>query len=613
MSPAGRQGARRRFVLLALGWAAAARAAYLFLYAADPLYGYLLHDAKRYHEWAMAWAEGRTWEAAPFYQAPLYPWLLSLLYRVAGPRPAAAYGLQLLGGCFLVLLVHRIAARIGGPRAGAVAAGLAALYGTFAFYETKLLPASIAALLAAFLVDRLQAADASTRALAFLPAGLVLGLASLANPSSLLALPLALVWTALDRGRHGRERLRRGSWLVAGTVVAVLPVTARNYLSSGELILVSTNGGITFYQGNHPGAGGVFGAPEGFSGSIFTQREESRAIAEKEVGRPLRDSEVSAFWFRRGMRFAAGDPARWLALEGRKLLLAASNTEIPLEVHPRLDGNPARFLAPAPFALILALASLRLLGGRRVSRAEGPVLIVLGAVLATLLLFYVSSRYRLPAVPALLALAGYGVAACWEDARRTRRALLSPAILAACVFTASLAYAPLSRRDLLAILDARGLADLAEARVGSGLGQEAVVLYNRAVSMNPDDAYARLDLAKALRATGDASGAERELREAVRIAPTLSEARYDLGVLLFESGRLAPAAEEFRQACRLDPSSVPAANNLLGTLLKLGLKEEAIQVHRGMTSRGLRVDPPLAAWIRDLTSGNGPRPRSSPE
>lgn len=602
-SPAFRalsEGAHSWLLLLALGWAAASRAVYLLLFSEDPLYGHLLHDAKRYHEWAAAWAEGKAFEEGPFYQAPLYPWLLSLVYRIAGPVPAAAYGLQLAGGCATVLLVHRIARRVGGAKAGVLASALAASYGTFVFYETKLLPASLAVFLSALLVDRLQVADASSGTAGFAPAGLVLGLASLANPSFLAALPLALAWIGFGRQRGGRHRLRRGAWLVAGSLAVVLPVSARNYLVSGELVLVSANGGVTFYQGNHPGAKGVFAAPEGFSGSIFTQREESRTLAERESGRPLRDSEVSSFWFQKGLRFAIEQPAAWLALEARKLLLALSNVELPLEYHPRLDENPARWLAPSPFALVLALASLRLLHRGRIARSEGPVLIVLGAVLGALLLFYVSSRYRLPAMPALCALGGSSAAMAWERARAAPRAAAASALLAASVLFGSAGYVPLAERSLLPVLDARGLADLGEARLASGLTVEAVALYRRAVALNAEDPYARLDLSKALRAAGDLPAAERELRETIRLAPALAEARYDLGVLLFDSGRLAEAAAEFREALRLDPSSAPTANNLLGTLLKLGRADEALEVHRQMLDRGLPVDPPLAAWIRAL-------------
>lgn len=591
------EGIPRWILSAAIGWAAIARAAYLFFYRSDPLSSHLLHDARRYHEWAAAWAEGRPYESGPFYQAPVYPAFLSLLYRVAGPEPFVAYAVQTFLGCSILLLAYRVAARIAGPRAGAAAAVLGSLYGTTLFYETKLLPATIVCLLAILLVERLQAADRSSSPRPFAIAGAVAGLASLASGSMLLGVPIFAGWILLERARRPWERIRRAGWFVAGAIGALLPAVVHNYHASGELILVSTNGGVTFYQGNHPEARGIFALPEGFSGSIFKQREESRALAERETGRPLSEAEVSSFFFRKGLRFAIEEPAAWLALEARKFALALASTEVPLEYHPALDSNPARWLAPLPFGALLALACTRLLSGRPLARAEVPAVALLGIVFATLLGFYVTSRYRLPAVPALLVLAGSGVSEWWEAARRDRRRAAAGILVACAVLSASTAYAPLFAQDVLEPAKARGLADLGEAAFRAGKKEEALAFYRRAVAVSPSDAYARLDLSKLLRAAGDLREAERQLREAARIAPALSEIHFDLGVLLYETGRLSEAGIEFAEAYRLDRTSVPAANNLLGTLLALGRRDEALAVYTEMKARGLPVDPPLEAAL----------------
>ncbi len=48
--------------------------------------------------------------------------------------------------------------------------------------------------------------------------------------------------------------------LVAG-VLTIAPVTLRNYVASGEAVLVSDAGGFNFYIGNGPGANGTFRIP----------------------------------------------------------------------------------------------------------------------------------------------------------------------------------------------------------------------------------------------------------------------------------------------------------------------------------------------------------------
>ena len=79
-----------------LVYAVASRVLYLLAWAADPVSGYLLHDARRYDAWARALAGGLVFEPGPFYQAPLYPYFVSLVYRVAGPHPFAVYAVQAL-------------------------------------------------------------------------------------------------------------------------------------------------------------------------------------------------------------------------------------------------------------------------------------------------------------------------------------------------------------------------------------------------------------------------------------------------------------------------------------------------------------------------------------
>ena len=118
-----------------LASSAVVRVAYLSVYAAsDPLYDHLLHDAKRYHEWASALALGKTWEAGAFHQAPLYPYLVALVYALAGARPLAVYVIQLLCGLATILLVWRIGSLARNRRAGLVAGSILALHGVLVFH-----------------------------------------------------------------------------------------------------------------------------------------------------------------------------------------------------------------------------------------------------------------------------------------------------------------------------------------------------------------------------------------------------------------------------------------------------------------------------------------------
>jgi tetratricopeptide (TPR) repeat protein len=306
---------------------------------------------------------------------------------------------------------------------------------------------------------------------------------------------------------------------------------------------------------------------------------------------------VSSFWFRKGLDFLASDPAHAAALVGRKLLLALSSEEQPLEYNLRLDDNPARVLAPLPFGIALALAALRL--GRRRSvvdrRAEVPVLLLLLTQFVLLLAFFVSARYRLPAMPALLAIGGFGVVELWS-ARRSPWAWTIVALVA----VASLAYVPVAQSDLRHHQLAMSWSDRGAAlRIAKRL-EDSAAAYRRAIDLEPQNPLGHLDLAKTLQASGRTTDAEASVREALRLAPGLAEAWLDLGVMAFRQDRLEEAERAFAEAHRLAPTEPQAANNLLGTRLRLGRRAEAAETYRELTARGVAIDPRLEAWIRDL-------------
>ncbi len=583
----------------ATAYAAITHTAYAVVdHATNPLAAHLLHDAARYDAWARAILEGKTFESGVFSQAPLYPFVVAAVYALAGPNPAAVVALQVGLGIATVALVGRTASRAFSESAGAWAAWVTALYGVLAFYEARLLPAALVAFLAALLAERAQAADAAKRPIAWLAAGAVLGALTIGNAASLLLLPLVGAWIALDVTRPFRHRATRAALCFAAAAAVLAPVAVRNHAASGSWILVSGNGGITFWQANNPRAMGVYSTPDGFTGAAATQRAESRRIAEAETGRALSESEVSRHWSARGRAFLLDDPARTAALYGRKILFAVASTEQPLEYSPRLDANPVRWALPLPFAALIALgvAGVAPALGRR---AAHPSLFTAAAAFAALIVFYVSSRYRIGAIPGLAVLAGAGAGALRQRIVGAKGAASRPALAACIVLAVSLAWFPLTQAALARRQDAMTLTDLATAQRETGRLDDAVATYLRAIALAPGYPYAHLDLGKALAGTGRVREAEAEAREAIRLAPGLAEARFDLGVILFESGRIESSAASFAEAFRLAPENADAGNNLAGSLLKLGRTAEARSVVRTMNERRLAVDPPLARAVSE--------------
>ena len=190
---------------------AAAAAAGLLLRLAFGL-GYwvekpLTHDEREYLALARGLAEGRGFSYDPAFEtgtaprygrAPVYPALLAAVG--AGGRdyphsPARVKIAQSIVGAAGVWIVGLIAFRAAGPRAGAVAAAIAAVYPplvvlpAYVFSETLY---STLALATALLLDR-SVDDERPRLSLALVAGLLAGVAILTRPSMLFFLPLAVI------------------------------------------------------------------------------------------------------------------------------------------------------------------------------------------------------------------------------------------------------------------------------------------------------------------------------------------------------------------------------------------------------------------------------------
>jgi 4-amino-4-deoxy-L-arabinose transferase-like glycosyltransferase len=183
---------------------------------------------------------------------PAYPVFLSLVYRVTGADRAAGRIAQIILGVLVVWLTVRVASAWFGEGAAAWAGWFAALNPFLVFLSGYLLSEN---LYLVFLLGALAVAPTATilaRAsmVRAAVAGVLLGLATLTRPSGLPMLEWILLATLLFASAPWRGRLARLA--VAGAIFALVlaPWLVRNARVTGAPVL-TTHGGITFYQGNN--------------------------------------------------------------------------------------------------------------------------------------------------------------------------------------------------------------------------------------------------------------------------------------------------------------------------------------------------------------------------
>ena len=178
--------------------------------------------------------------------------------RSASPRrvdhvPARVKIAQSCVGALGVWLIAALAGRAGGPRAGVAAAAVAAVYPplvwmpAYALSETLFSTLALAAAWALTLTDgrRLPAAAPESVSVPVSAAALITGAAILVRPTMILFVPLGALWLIRRAG------LTYAALFVALAALCVTPWTLRNHRVYGRWIPVASEGGVTFWTGNH--------------------------------------------------------------------------------------------------------------------------------------------------------------------------------------------------------------------------------------------------------------------------------------------------------------------------------------------------------------------------
>ena len=104
----------RRPLALVLAATALLRLAHLLAVRDAPFVGQLALDSQEYDRWARAIAAGDWLGSAPFFQAPLYPYLVALVYASSAAAPLAVYLLQIavaVLGCWALVRAGEAARR----------------------------------------------------------------------------------------------------------------------------------------------------------------------------------------------------------------------------------------------------------------------------------------------------------------------------------------------------------------------------------------------------------------------------------------------------------------------------------------------------------------------
>lgn len=347
------------------------------------------------HHYSLVTDDGRL--AA---RMPLYPLFLALLAGSGQIGILLARVAQAALGAVSVAVACRLGRAAFGPRAGLIAGVLVACDPFGIFFANLLLSEVLFTLLALGLIACAWGMMASPR-----PSWAVTVGVALLGPAAILTRPSAaglvpLIWLLVGGLAADRRQTLRRLWVCpAALALLLLPWGLRNKVALGSFAWLSTNGGVTLYDGQGPQA-------DGSSNQAFlAQMPELRGMNEVAIDRTLGRLAIEQ------MR---KDPLRVVRLAGTKFLRTWSLTPNVAEYRHR-----AAALVGAAFTFAVVVGGAAGLVRAVTSRPHRPrpgllsfhALIWLPVIYFTLLhcLYVGSVRYRVPLMP-FIALAA--AAAC---------------------------------------------------------------------------------------------------------------------------------------------------------------------------------------------------------
>lgn len=606
---------KRPQALIVFAAALAARLVHLLFLQRAPFFDLLMGDAAGYDRWAKRIAAGDWLGQGVFYQAPLYPYFLGLIYTLSGHGLLVVRAVQLVLGAAACGLMTVAAAKWFGRRAG-IAAGLVLAFYAPALFFDGLIQKTIldGVFLCALLWVCASIAERPTIRLAF-AAGVVLGALALTRENALVFAPIVFAWVWL------RARRPAAAGAVAlGLFVMLFPVALRNHVAGGGWQLTTAQSGPNFYIGNSPAATGMYVPLRPGRSNVVFEQQDARELAEEASGRSLTQAEISRYWRDRAIAWIAVAPRAWLQLLGKKALLEWNGVEAvdTDDMYTYRGWSPILNAASRIlfFGVLAPIAVLGIWTTRGRWRDLWLIYALIAAYAAAVILFYVLARYRYPLAILIVPFAGAAIAGArgWWSGAAPRDRIAGVALTVAAAVVCN-----------LPLLSIDGMRSGMHYNVGytfqsTGRTQEAIDEYRAALALRPDNVDAHNALGVALAATGARDEALAEYRIALRlnprsvnaltnlgielanrgqsaealaliqraidIDPKNPNAHYDLGVALVASDQLEPAMNEFRRAIQLNPDYADAYNNLGGVLAMQGRLAEAIEQFRAaLTAR----------------------------
>ncbi|UCB53377.1 MAG: tetratricopeptide repeat protein [Candidatus Zixiibacteriota bacterium] len=584
------------FIIALFVLAFGVRLAYLLQIQDSPMFDTLTMCAEYHDQWAQTILRGEDFSEGVFFRAPLYAYFLAFAYKTLGHGYLWSRLIQLFIGAVSCVLVYLLGKRVFNDRTGRIAGVVAALYGILIYFEGELLIPVLLVFLDLLLILALFWTSDKPSYGRWALCGGLLGLSAIARPNILLVGMAFIIWIVWRyRGNAGeissKSLLYAGSFAL-GTVLIISPVTLRNYLKGHDLVLIASQGGMNFYIGNNPQSDGASAVLPGARSTWWGLYEDGKRFAEEETNRSLKPSQISRFWYAKAAKFLVKEPFHFLALMAKKFALFWNGNELSnnrdlyffARSAPLLKLLVWRFVIYFPFGLIAPLALVGIILSHKNSKEALLLEIFLVVYMLSVVLFFVTARYRVPVIPVLILFSAYALDRFVYMIKRKKTSELVKYLL---VFLVILIPVNLEIPGYSTANPGQAHYALGSVYSEKGDRVRAVEEFEKAIYYNPNLAEAYVNLGSIYGDQGRHELALEYYGKALEKGADSAFVHYNIGIEYQNQGLFDQAQEKYELSLSLRDNN-PKVHYLLGEIyLKKGMVQEA----KGQYEKTLRDDP----------------------
>lgn len=563
-----------KFLIYTLSIGFILRLIYILEIQGTPFVENLISDSKIYFNWAAAMADGFDWFGTePFFMAPIYPYILSFIILIFGKSVIIIQLLQVLVSISTIVLIYLTAKQLFGTATASVSALISAIYIPFIFYSGAILSETLQAFCLIFLIYQLSISLKNEDSHQWFFIGIILGILALFRGNILIFVPGLLVWLYLFKSENKfvKEHIYKIALIfIFGVSIPILLVTARNLIIGDDFVILTSNGGINFQIGNNEKSPGVFVTPTEFE---YYDDMAGHKFAEKQVGRTLKPSEASSYWYSKGFDFITQNPGSAFSLFVKKAFLFFGDSENPQSTIMDINYFARKYSRvlqlPLPTFLFVSLLALSgLIFGIKQFKKLSLIYIFIAAYLIGHILFFVNGRFRIGLTPLLIIFAGFGITKIFDFIKEKKYHELKIPIAAVVGFVLIYNFVI----DKPVFNDYEAYMQLGDIAFEKKDYDEAIENYNRSLFYR-DFHKTYMNIGNAFALKKDFRNAISSFNKAINRDPSDPMTHFNLGFAYTQIGNFDSAAESYKRAIDLDPQFAGAYRNM-GIILYVSEKYE---------------------------------------